>query len=616
MLLRWLVNLAIFSFCVILSSISPSSVAQNLPDIVWTTAGYNSANPISSIAESVDGSFVASLQSSLSPNGWPSGLIAWSLPGGSFLRNIPVSGNAVAISPDSRLVAIGTDQSSASVFTVTDGASVKNLYAGSGRVIDVAFSTDGLFLAAAATNKLTVWDVSTWAVKKSWAAPTNVNSIVFLKDDTVIAGFRDGTLRRLNTESGASDVVATNQNAVRGLTLSPDGGLLGTVNFVDFRIYQTSDFSIVQSGSKDYRCNAFSPDGKYIAVGGNFNIEIRDLSTGSIVRTFPTGLSQLTAIRFSRDGKQLLAAAANRLYAWNTETWTLQELTENSDTVQSVSFSRDGKTVAFGSWNGPVRLRNVVDKALIRNIDDGTSWRLDSVRFSPASDLLAVGRGDSVIRLYDSGTGGLIRKLTGHTSVVSSLSFSTNGQTLASGSWDNTVRIWRVVDASPLVTINVHTGSINDVSISGDGQIVASSSQDNSLRLFHVSNGSQIFAWTNSIMSPPLGVSISPRQKFLAACDSNGALRIWNINTTALEKTIFDAGFACAYSANGDYLATIGAKIRIFNAANSQLVAAYDQPTSAFGTSIAVSPQGNVFAFGRSMASASWRLCRRLRLLL
>ncbi|KAJ1556533.1 Transcription initiation factor TFIID subunit 5, partial [Cladochytrium tenue] len=49
---------------------------------------------------------------------------------------------------------------------------------------------------------------------------------------------------------------------------------------------------------------------------------------------------------------------------------------------------------------------------------------------------------DCIIKLWDLGSGRLIKNLTGHTGAIYSLAFSQDGNQLASGSADLSVRVW------------------------------------------------------------------------------------------------------------------------------------------------------------------------------
>ncbi|MGI2909791.1 WD40 repeat domain-containing protein, partial [Hassallia sp. VBCCA 56010] len=67
-----------------------------------------------------------------------------------------------------------------------------------------------------------------------------------------------------------------------------------------------------------------------------------------------------------------------------------------------------------------------------------------SVAFSPDGKTLASGSDDNTIKLWDVATGKLSQTLTGHSNSVRSVAFSPDGKTLASGSDDNTIKLWDV----------------------------------------------------------------------------------------------------------------------------------------------------------------------------
>ncbi|MDE0018976.1 MAG: hypothetical protein OXU51_22540, partial [Candidatus Poribacteria bacterium] len=67
---------------------------------------------------------------------------------------------------------------------------------------------------------------------------------------------------------------------------------------------------------------------------------------------------------------------------------------------------------------------------------------VNSVSFSPDGNTLASGSDDDTVRLWDAATGREILTLTGHSDSVNSVSFSPDGNTLASGSDDGTVLLW------------------------------------------------------------------------------------------------------------------------------------------------------------------------------
>jgi eukaryotic-like serine/threonine-protein kinase len=101
---------------------------------------------------------------------------------------------------------------------------------------------------------------------------------------------------------------------------------------------------------------------------------------------------------------------------------------------------------------GEVALRRVVLENLaawryrvhpLRNLFDNRH-HVVVVDFSPDGSLLLTGCGDGTARLWEAGTGRLIREFAGHQDHVHGLSFSPDGGRIATASWDGTAQIWEL----------------------------------------------------------------------------------------------------------------------------------------------------------------------------
>ena len=169
--------------------------------------------------------------------------------------------------------------------------------------------------------------------------------------------------------------------------------------------------------------------------------------------------------------------------------------------------------------------------------------KINEVKYSPDGTRLAVA---SIIGIwiYDAQTGEALELISGHTSVVNSVSFNSDGTILASGGQDRIVRLWDVSTGSELRTLTGHTSVVNSVSFSPDGTILASGGQDRTVRLWDTNTGSELRTLTghtrsvrNLVRSGVISVSFSPNGKMIASGGADNTIRLWDANTGHLRPS-------------------------------------------------------------------------------
>jgi len=133
--------------------------------------------------------------------------------------------------------------------------------------------------------------------------------------------------------------------------------------------------------------------------------------------------------------------------------------------VGSLAFSDDGKRLASGDGNFTVRLWDSRTGKLLRKLK-GTNICINSVAFSPDNKLLAAGGAYQTVDLWDARGGKLLQTLRGHPQIVEKVAFSKNGKLLFSKSGLNSgghaateLRLWSVNDKKLLRVISMRPPS-------------------------------------------------------------------------------------------------------------------------------------------------------------
>jgi len=242
----------------------------------------------------------------------------------------------------------------------------------------------------------------------------------------------------------------------------------------------------------------------------------------------------------------------------------------HSGSVNSVSFSPDGKVLASGGEDNTVKLWDVASGKLIRSINAHID-AVNTVAFSPDGKILASGSGgefglkEASIKLWDVYNGKFLNELgttilDRHTSRITSVAFSSDGKYLVSASIDKSIRLWDVSTGKILKILSVDKREIeiNVIALSKDRKFLAAGLEGNSyfdysknsqitentIKVWDVMNGKLIWE-SNAVDSRVVSVAFSPDGKYLVSGELNskydrvgGKVKLWDAISGRLLKTI------------------------------------------------------------------------------
>ncbi|MBL1179375.1 WD40 repeat domain-containing protein, partial [Pantanalinema sp. GBBB05] len=272
----------------------------------------------------------------------------------------------------------------------------------------------------------------------------------------------------------------------------------------------------------------------------------------------------------------------------------------HSGQVLWLRFSPDGKTLASGSGDKTVKLWEVGSGKLIRTLI-GHNSAVSSVEFSPDSKTLTSGSADNTVKMWEVSSGKLIRTLTGHRSYVISLGFSPSGKTLASGSDDKTVKLWDVETGKLIRTLTGHRSYVNSVEFSPDGKALASGNADKTVKLWQVGTGQLIRTLTghSSVVN---SVDFSPDGKTLVSGSGDKTVKLWQVGTGQLIRTFTSHSSAVnsvRFSPDGQTLASGSADntVKLWEVGSGQLIRTLTDHRS-YVYSVGFSPDGQTLASG------------------
>lgn len=253
--------------------------------------------------------------------------------------------------------------------------------------------------------------------------------------------------------------------------------------------------------------------------------------------------------RENQDRQTPVGAAAGLSVAWKLPEGA-RRFAGHDSTVGYLAISPDGTRLLSGDVNGLILVRDLETDQIVARID-GIEPRAPLRRASFTTDgtALLTCWGDNVIRMFDAGSGSLLRSFHGHAATVNAARQIPGRRQIISGGMDVSIRVWNMdtgeellkfgaaknaVNLPPVPTqedfrkLDGHIVWIRDVVPLADGKHAISAGNDTILFLWNIDSGllmDRLVAHSGNVFN----LFLSPDGERLFSEADDRRIRLWSI---------------------------------------------------------------------------------------
>ncbi len=321
-----------------------------------------------------------------------------------------------------------------------------------------------------------------------------VRGLVFRPGHRQLAVAADNSVRFYSTETCAQ--VLELKGIAGPMRFDKQGARLAAFRQDELQILDAADGTMVATlvtRAADHARNnrlAWSHDTNYLAVGGNRRTEVWDVSTQSLRYTVPGSIRSLA---FSPNGKWLALGRENSIELWHADEGSHAFDLRGAYSTRTLAFSPDSRRLAspYRVWpinGGQDALRMTLSAAGQFDIREAT---IDPAgRWFAATENRGTDKGSVAdLRVFNSNDGSL-RFRQDLDRGISALAGSPDGALLAVAA--EHIHVYDAADGTPVMQLDGVGEKILQIAFSPDGHAIASIGEDE-LKLWRLKDGREQF---------------------------------------------------------------------------------------------------------------------------